>query len=339
LRLLFHEVAAAWVAASPDDASALEALSVALEMLGDPSCLDTLRRARALAQLPDERLRLAATEVWMQAKLAMPLDIGGVRAARALADSVLTVEPPAGTDHRLLASIAILTGRIHLAATLNERASAEWRAPPPIARSAARLVVYASVGGPADSLETLEERVASATDRAMAAEERLDARLEWLARPATLAFEHHRMRVLRDLHGQGDPLLDAQAALLASDTAGVLRYFQEIGQRRKYYTPEVLTLDGLYPESALLAATGRRAQALEWLEPTLTTLAGGAPLTFHDPARAGALMQALVLRADLAVHLGDRRAAARWARLVAMLWANADAFLMPTVERMRQLAQ
>lgn len=339
LRLLFHEVAAAWVAASPNDASALEALSVSLEMLGDPSCRDTLRRARALALFPEERLRLAATEVWMQVKLAMPLDIAGIRTARALADSLLKAQPPPGADNRLLASIAILTGRIHLAAALNERASVEWQAPPPIARSAARLLVYASVGGPADSLESLEERVVSAADRALAPDVRRDARLEWLARPATLAFDHHRMRILGELRGQGDALLDAQGALLASDTVAVLRYFEVLRQRRKYYSPEALTLDGLYPESALLAATGRKAQALEWLEPTLTSLAGGAPLTFHDPARAGALMQALVLRAELAVHLGDRRAAARWARLVAMLWSNADAFLMPTVERMRQLAQ
>src|SRR5207247_2219870 len=55
-RELFLEVATAWVTAFPRSADALEALAIALEMLGNPAALDTLRRASALATTPADRL-------------------------------------------------------------------------------------------------------------------------------------------------------------------------------------------------------------------------------------------------------------------------------------------
>jgi tetratricopeptide (TPR) repeat protein len=339
LKELFRDVATAWVAAYPEEPSALEALGVSFEMLNDPSCIDTLRRARAIAVSPDTRSRLAGTEAWMRLKLAIPLDLANIRAARSLADSLLAVQPARGADTRLLASLAALTGRAHLAAALYETSSVEWRAPAPIARPAARLLVYSVLGGPADSLAILEERVARAIDNGVAMAERADARLVWLARPATLAFPHHRMSAIQRLGGQGDPLLDAQAAFVGSDTTAVRRYFDTFRSRRRNYPPESLTLDGLYPESALLAAWGKPRDAADWVEPTLDNLSSTAPLVFTDPARAGALVQAMALRAELAARLGDRATAARWARVVAVLWSDADDFLLPLVRRMEQLAR
>jgi hypothetical protein len=57
-----------------------------------------------------------------------------------------------------------------------------------------------------------------------------------------------------------------------------------------------------------------------------------------DVARAGTLVRALALRADLAARVGDRAASRVWARAVAVLWSGADPFLQPLVRRMARLA-
>src|SRR5439155_1746136 len=56
------------------------------------------------------------------------------------------------------------------------------------------------------------------------------------------------------------------------------------------------------------------------------------------PARAGSLVRAMALRADLAERVGDHAVAARWAAAVAAFWSDADPFLQPLVRRMRRRA-
>ncbi|MGH7656801.1 MAG: hypothetical protein ACREL6_01110, partial [Gemmatimonadales bacterium] len=116
-RELLHRIALAWRSSSPASADALQALALSLELLGDPSALDTLRAARDLVQDEGERLRVAGAEVWLRIKLALPDDFAGLRAARLLADSLLQENPPGHSgDPGLLASLAAVTGRAHLAA-------------------------------------------------------------------------------------------------------------------------------------------------------------------------------------------------------------------------------
>src|SRR5436309_5047493 len=160
-RELFLEVATAWVTAFPRSADALEALAIALEMLGNPAALDTLRRASALATTPGERVRIGAGEVWMLVKFSVPADVAGLRAARALADSVLRAyPPPKAPEPLLLATLAALTGHAELAAAYGREppAATEWIVPAPLAQTALPLVLLASLGGPAGRLGTLEDR-------------------------------------------------------------------------------------------------------------------------------------------------------------------------------------
>ena len=103
--------------------------------------------------------------------------------------------------------------------------------------------------------------------------------------------------------------------------------------------PESVTLDALFPETWLLAALGDTREAISWIDPTLNALAQTAPRVFGDPARAGSLVRALALRAELAHRAGDQAGAARWARVVAVLWSNADGFLAPTVREMERLVR
>ena len=102
--------------------------------------------------------------------------------------------------------------------------------------------------------------------------------------------------------------------------------------------PAEVVFDALYPEAWLIAAVdGPRASA-DWLDPTLNALATTDPEVFADVTRAGSLVRAMVLRAELAEKMGDRATAARWAHVVVTLWSGADSFLKPAVERMEHLA-
>jgi tRNA A-37 threonylcarbamoyl transferase component Bud32 len=320
-REFFRDITTTWATAFPGSAEPLGEVAVALELLGDPSALDTLRRARSLVRDPDERLRIAGAEVWMQLKFALPADLDGIRQARALADSLLQAYPSAtGPDPMLFASIAVLVGRSELAAQLARRAAlgGQWNIPPAIARSGSALMVFAGLGGPADSLDALASQVGNGLN-ALDTVDQQQARLDWLARPATIAFPDHRLSVIRDLAGQGFDLVDAEAALLAGDTASVRRILDAAAPARLSNAPEDRTLDVLLPEASLRAAIGDVRGAAAWLDPTLRSLARTPPQSLSEPARAGCLIRAMALRARLAAMLGDSAGAVLWSTPVALL--------------------
>jgi tRNA A-37 threonylcarbamoyl transferase component Bud32/tetratricopeptide (TPR) repeat protein len=340
-RQLFHDIATAWVSAFPRSPEALEALAVSLELLGDRTALDTLLRARTFSTTSDERVRLAGTEVWMLVKFSAPFDSSGLRSAKILAESLLQrVDPSTSQQPVLLASLAALTGRAQLAADMS-RARAfveEWEVPAPIRETGGPLLAFAALGGPVDSLRALELRVEGAFQKRPMESTQEDDRMQWLGRPAALAFPHYRFGTLGELAGQGNYLLEAEAASLRSDTSSVRRIFADVKAARRMALAPDLTFDALYPEAWLLASLKDPRAAIAWLDPTLGTLSASAPQKFVDPANAGALVQAMALRADLAEQTGDHGTAAQWARVVSILWGGADAFLQPTVLRMLALA-
>jgi hypothetical protein len=339
-RELFHEIAVTWASAAPRSADALEALAVSLELLGDHAALDTLTRARGLAQDPEEKHRIAASEVWIRLKFALPDNVAGIAQAAALADTLLRAHPPdAAPEADLLFSLAVLTGRANEAAVLGRRAAhlQNWDPPGPLMDPAAALLSFAALGGPADSLRLMDALVAAAIDRRQPASERPALRLEWLGRAATLAYPALALPSLARLAGQGDWVLDAQVALERGDTAVADSMLRWIAAIVKDTPASDLTFDALYPEAALLASMHADRRAADWLDPALNSLAATAPQVLSDPARTGALVRAMALRAELATRLGDAEQARRWARAVAILWKDADPFLQPVVRQMDEL--
>ncbi len=338
----FRQIAIAWVSAFPRSPYALEALAVSLDMLGEPSALDTLRRARALATTREDSVRVAGAEIWMLVRTSTPSDPRGLAAARALGDSVLRAyQPGAAPEPFLLSSIAALVGRPQLAAAYARQPAVvrEFDVPAPLAATAYPLLVVSALGGPVDTLRALEQRVDYAIQNALTPPLRSEARKNWLARAATLAWPEYRFRTLASLVGIGDFFLDAEVAFLVRrDTATARRMFVDLGEARRFVPPADLTLDALYPEAQLLAALGDPRPAMAWLDPTLSALSSSDPYAFADPVRAGSLVRAMVLRADLADRVGDRAVARTWATAVLALWSNADSFAQPLLERMRRLA-
>ncbi|MEP7324936.1 MAG: hypothetical protein ABI836_03220, partial [Gemmatimonadota bacterium] len=341
-RELFHDVASGWVAAFPHSAEALENLALSLDVLGDRSALDTLRLARRLAREPVDKLRVAVAEVWMTLKFSILANPDGVLRAKLLADSLLRASNvETSLDPGLLSGLAVLTGRAHLAAQFRMAPAArlEWQVPSSLAGSAPVLMVYAAMGGPRDSLRTIEQRLLDDIDQRLNPPDRAETRAQWLAFPATLAFPSYPFESLESLAGTGDMLLDAQVAFMRGDSNAVIRTLREMQTERKGISSADLTIDALYLESWLWSSLGNPKDAADWLDPTLNALPETSSRLLTEVFRAGPLVRAMILRALLAQTLGDRDTARRWATAVTTLWSDADDFLQPEVAAMARLAK
>ncbi len=337
-RRIFREIAEGWLREYPQSFQALEAVATSMEVTGDPAALDTLHRAMALAREDPDRIRLACRDVFMRLRFGIPGNPAAVAEAARLADSLLRLDPRLVTGHIELASLAALLGRGHLAARLSQSPEARdfWGLPRELAITAPALLVYAALGGPADSLDELETRMTRIIDRDFESEQRPGLRAATLGFAAAMAFASHPMASIQSLEDQGDILITAQAALARGDTLTVSRLLGEIARQREGMGLGEGSLDALYAEAYLLKAIGRAGDAAAWLDPVLGSLATASP-GFQEPYRAAALVRAMALRADLAMRLGDRAGARTWASMVAILWAGSDPYLHPVRDAMEKI--
>jgi tRNA A-37 threonylcarbamoyl transferase component Bud32/tetratricopeptide (TPR) repeat protein len=340
-RLRFRDVAHRWKGAYPRSPDAVEAVAIALEMLGDEAALDTLRLARNLARDPDDRLRMAINEVLMRVKFsaAPPQNLAGLRRSRELADSILTANPPAAGvgDGERLAALAALTGRATLAAAYSRLVEGDETLPA-LSRTGPALIAFASLGGPQDSLWALEAVVERGV-QSLPESQRADARRNWLTRAALLGFPSGLMRTLPRAGNTGLRLGNAIASAVAGDTTDVLRRTAAITAERRFLRPADITTDGVFPVAAALVAVGALDTAISRLDPTLLSLQFTSSEDLSLVYRTGPLVRAMALRADLADSKGDSATARTWASAVTTLWANADPFLNPVLLRMRKLTQ
>jgi tetratricopeptide (TPR) repeat protein len=341
-RVMFRDVAASWRRTFPDDVMPREAMAVALELLGDSTALDTLREARRLASDDGQRIRLAAQEVWLRVKFGVPDNLAGLAKARDLADSLLQHAMVAPTDSdEMLASLAVLSGKANVAAALARRAAEEarpWGMLPVRTTSSARaLLIFSTLGGPADSLRALEPRVAAEIHSAVATRQQYAVFSGLLGQAAGLAFPVYKFESFTVLTGHDNPILDAQAAYAKGDLAGAHRILEDEQRFRASGRPADMTLDITYSGAWTLAALGDRAAAVAWLDPVLNAAQLYPPEVISRLANAGALMRAMILRAELARASGDSATARRWARPVAILWRDADPFLRATVREMQMM--
>jgi hypothetical protein len=339
-RRRFFQLATMWRAALPNSADALEAVAVSLELLGDASALDTLHAARTLASDIAFRVRLGVTDVWMRVLRATPGKAEELRAARVLADSLLAM--PEASDPRsaaLLASLAALTGRATLAARL-ARVAERGRVPVPAGDAAPALLTFAALGGPAESLRTLESAVRRSIEQDLTAAEANAVQNGWLARAAPLAIPQYDFQsvVTQSFPGYRMKMLGAWRSQNAVDAQAILAEVSEERRRGGIQAADVAP-DGLYVEAAVLADLGDIAGANAWLRPTLDSLFLIPSHSLGSVARAGAFMRCLVLRAELEARLGNAQAARQWSIPVTIMWSDADEFLKPAVARMRALAR
>lgn len=326
---LFRDVVAGWRAAFPDDVAPMEAMAIALALGGESSALDTVRAARRLATDEEQRVRLAAREVWLRVSYSLPDDTAGLALARGLADSLLMARGgvPVST-FGILSGLAALTGRARQAATLAARVPAPPRRDSPLSRrtiaTANALLAYAAVGGPVDSIHAFQGRLVRDVASMARPDRKIETLAELLAQSPALAFPVARWSLHEMLAGRGNAVLDAQWALASGDSAGARRTLARRTAMRRTRRGADLTLDMTYAGAWTLAAAGDRRTAIAWLDHVLNAATMYAPEAVERVANAGPLVRALVLRAELARAEGDTLTVHRWSRAAAILWQNAD---------------
>ncbi len=341
-RRRLYDIAVGWVAEYPASADALQALGVSLQLLGDRSALDTLAQARRLAKGPDETVRVATSEIWMRVLFSSPSDVASLRVARLLADSLLDHAPADGSvEPMLLASLAALTGRAHMAARLGRSMSSRERpdTPPPLVGVGITFLTYAAMGGPTDSLRALAPRVIQALTRSVDAQARSQAQEMWLHLPILVGFPAYQFPEVAQLAGTSPGLLNADAAFERGDTGAAWEALLDSRSPRFSERPSASTIDIGYGTAWLMAALGHPDSAVAWLDPILAALPRTPAQLFLEVYQAGPLVRAMVLRAELANQLGDRATARLWATAVVILWSGADGFQQPMVTRMEELSR
>jgi hypothetical protein len=309
---------------APQSADALELLAEALELRGNIATIDSTRRARALTKDPHQELRLAVRETWLRVKFAMPGNLSELHASRIFAESLLKHAPVSNAnDASLLSSLAALTGDANAAARLAERSAEQSGSPVPVPMevlgTARALLAYAALGGPADSLRAFESRLSTGIASGVAIQQQSRMRDMYLARAAALAYPAFRAAGFKSLDTTSDYLLSAEAAHARGDKRTVRSILAAIAKERTRLRPSDLTLDALYPEAWLLASIGDTAQALLTIAPTLDAIRNIPVPLFYEMTMAGALVQAMSLRADLSFSQGEQSTGSRWARAVQAL--------------------
>jgi hypothetical protein len=237
-------------------------------------------------------------------------------------------------------SLAILTGRAGLAAALAREVlpPSFLGVPPQIARSAAPFFTFAALGGPNDSLARLLPDVQRAIETLLPPDDRETAHLQWVVRPATLAFATPPPAWLGSLRSGGDYLLEAQQAAVRGDSAKARRILRDMLKAIIGFPPEDFAMDAVYPTSRLRVTLGDSLGAGQALDQALDALPRSAPQLSDDPAAVGTILRAGALRAELASKAGDHATAERWAKAVLIIWSDADPFLQPVVDRLRKIS-
>ncbi len=332
------DVTSFWRNSVPSAAEPLEAVALAMDLTGMASARDSLHRAREMLTVGNAKLRIAASEVLLRIKFSLPDDIPAIRAASLLADSLLRTHPPAsGDEPRLLGSLAALLGHATLAAAY-ATAGGGGEVAPSLSESGPALLAYASLGGPADSVKVFERRARNGIS-ALPASERPAATAQWIWRSASLAFPDVKMAALDSADSKGAPVLSTTVPAAAGDTARVRAAIAVLRNVRVPMPKADVMFDALFPETASLAHVGDAAGAISWIDDSLNSLRFSSSTDLGQIPRAGALVRAMALRAELAEKVGDHASARKWAAALQVLWAAPDAFLAPTVVRMKQLAK
>ena len=335
-RQLLVDITGAWVDAFPRDPGAHRALAYALEVsgkitptMGEPrTALGEMATAQRLERRSPEREHDAVATVRLLIKT------GEFEAARRVGDSLLrTIRAPIPG----VMGVAVLLGRPALAARLVALEDTSWlhgsadneplSVPLNASLAGLRLLAYAAVAAPRESIQVLERRIEELLGP-LPAVRKATARSALLDLPAELVFD---VMGLRSAHRTTPPGPDAtmamQWALAHGDTAFVRANLDTLGGSHEY----------AYVTARLALAVGDTATADHKVDATLGNLMGLYSALLDYVPLAGSLVRMMALRAETAAASGDASTGRRWASAVVAVWSGAEPALQPVVMRMRTI--
>jgi tetratricopeptide (TPR) repeat protein len=343
-------VTAEWARAFPGNAEALASQGLALEVAGElaegdvrsDSAAQLFQRARALTTDPTLQVELASAELRILVKR------GQFDRAEHLADSMLLARPsPTPEEAPYLAAAAVLRGKGAQAASLARLAAPTeyfWgpdgrvlSVPLPLRETALALEVYASLGGPADSVAELQRRARRQLETMVGQPNRRDVGMALFDRSSALLFPSDGWWPIIPPHKPVDYLLQLQRLVAEQQGSEARRLLAEIRQRRRDLGAGEIPLEVALQEYQVELAIGDSTAAIDGLDGVLSSVTTQGSDLLGRVAPTAALVRAMALRARLAGQRGDAPTARKYAGTVAGLWEHADRGLAPVVVEMRRI--
>jgi eukaryotic-like serine/threonine-protein kinase len=262
-----------WTRATPSAESytalaELNEVAGAIRSVGDPerSALDAADAAIRFTTTSTARLGARAT------RLRLLLKQGRFADARELADSIVD-EHPAPKDQELfmVASAAVLQGKIHHAAALLANSTVPAARYQGLhvsdVRASRRLLIYAAVGAPRDSIRAIAVRLENSIDPLPVSDRSRNSAI-LLMRQA--AFAHHAVGPLRVHRNTQDwPLIKAQHAASLGNAAKARALLNENGE---HLPDDLVEADLAFAHIALELQIGDTASATREMDTVLGDL-------------------------------------------------------------------
>lgn len=132
-----------------------------------------------------------------------------------------------------------------------------------------------------------------------------------------------------------EQMLVMRMAISRGDSAQARKASQAMLSATALYSPGTVGIDQFHQHALLLLAMGDTAAAIAQLDAGLDALPRVRAILLKVLPQAGALVPAMMLRAELAWRANDRPAFDRWARPAALLWSDADPELRGPVDVLR----
>jgi len=302
-----------WTVVLPDDGSAWLAYAELIESSGavtddgthPVSAWDAVSRAVRCRLTTEQRTRAATARVRLLLKQERYAD------ARAIGDSLVRAMPPDFLDLTgELSSIALLIGDHERAAAWYRGAARErgdsWATRgEPLARGISRYFTYAARGSCGDSLNVLRVRLDTLVATFVEASAQRVFRDSVVAPLASLAVTCTGAESMLAYATLDRKVIALQQALARHDTATVRAGLRQMRALRAGAEAGNVTLDATVQEAWLQLAIGEARAAAEQLDAGLRALPLTGSLLLTEPRIAGALVQALRVRGDAAVAIGD----------------------------------
>ncbi|MEO5567855.1 MAG: serine/threonine-protein kinase [Gemmatimonadaceae bacterium] len=353
-REMLRPVLLSWVAQSPGEPAAHEALSLLMESMGviaevgddRVSALSEIAKARSLEENPTNALRMAVANarLMLRARQYGPL--------ATLADSLLAAHADDSTaGAEALMTLAMLTGRIDRATGLLSRLSgmsgrevrgADGRPvefPATVLRERASFIVRGSLGVCDAQVRAAPKRLVEVLEAAFPGGVPRGVEASFMERITLLALPCVGETIRSTMKEPSRSVVHWARAFNPGDTAFAGEFAARARARPMRVAGAEPGIDNVMLDAVVKLAMKDSAGALRELTLALDRIPLSGRGLLATEWAVGSTVRGMALAAELAAALGDQETARRWASAVVALWKKADPELQPQVARLRAIAK
>jgi serine/threonine-protein kinase len=313
-RSAVRRITEAWAGEYPHDPEVKEAVAVSLELLGDPSAADTLRIARQTERDELRRAQMAAAEVMVRVKFALPGRPDQLTLATVLADSLLRSGDTRSAEvAAILAPLAALLGNCELAerfTSASAPAALNARLDRALIRDVSAYGIRTAMGCPQDAAQPTLETVWRELPRKGGVPDRSAVAL--LSRALSLEASPDTAYLDRVLDAGDDYVLRAWRGLKRGDRESARAILRRAAAERVASGDASATPDASLAEARIWLTLGDTAAAAAVMDASLDALRDMNPGALNDPIVAASLRRLAFLRLELLRDTGPEFLVRRW---------------------------